>query len=111
MIMIVETDFEIGEVVVCINARRKWYKLGGLKKNELYTVEGFNPYDGGLILKEAKSPTSGYNAYRVNRFRKVDYAFAESVINEIRPTKSKNRELVNSVLQLLSERLVLPLLN
>ena len=111
MIMDVKTDFEIGEIVVCINAKRRWYRLGGLKKNEMYTVKGFNPYDGGLILEEAKSPSSGYNAYRASRFRKVDYAFAESIINEIQPEKLKKREFVNSVIQLLTQRLIQPLLN
>ncbi|MDJ0644351.1 MAG: hypothetical protein QNJ57_00065 [Flavobacteriaceae bacterium] len=78
-------NFEIGEVVVCVNARRRWYRLGGLTKGELYTVVGFNPYDGGLVLKEAKSPRSGYNAYRADRFRKVDYAFAETVLETMQP--------------------------
>ena len=78
-------NFEIGEVVVCVNARRRWYRLGGLKQDELYTVVGFNPYDGGLILKEAKSPRSGYNAYKAERFRKVDYAFAEDILNTMKP--------------------------
>lgn len=76
-------DFEIGEVVVCVNASRRWYKLGDLKKNEMYTVSGFNPYDGGLILKETKSPRSGYNAYRTDRFRKLDYQFAETTISRL----------------------------
>jgi hypothetical protein len=78
-----ENGFKIGEVVVCINAKRRWFKLGGLKENEMYTVVGFNPYDGGLILKESKSPRSGYNAYSANRFRKVDYNFANTVIGTL----------------------------
>ena len=75
--------FKIGEIVVCMNARRRWYKLGGLEKNEMYTVIGFNPYDDGLILKEVKSPGSGYNAFAASRFRKVDYNFAASVLEEM----------------------------
>jgi len=75
--------FKIGESIVCINAKRRWYRLGGLQVNEIYTVTGFNPYDGGLILKEVKSPRSAYHAYASNRFRKVDYAFAEKVIAEL----------------------------
>jgi len=78
-----KNTFEIGETVVCINAKRRWYKLGGLQLNEMYTVTGFNPYDGGLILKEVKSPTSAYHAFASNRFRKVDYAFADSVLAEL----------------------------
>ena len=75
--------FKIGESIVCINDKRRWYRLGGLQVNEIYTVTGFNPYDGGLILKEVKSPRSAYHAYASNRFRKVDYAFAEKVIAEL----------------------------
>ena len=78
-----ESSFKIGEVVVCINAKRRWFQLGGLEKNEMYTVVGFNPYDGGLILKEAKSPRSGCNAYSANRFRKVDYNFARKIIGTL----------------------------
>ncbi len=77
-----ENRFKIGEVVVCINAMRRWYRLGGLQENEMYTVTGFNPYDGGLILKEVKSPTSAYHAFASNRFRKVDYNFAEKLLEE-----------------------------
>lgn len=75
--------FKIGELVVCVDARRRWYKLGNLKENEMYTVVGFNPYDDGLILKETKSIRSGYNAYARDRFRKVDYNFAERVLNTL----------------------------
>jgi hypothetical protein len=77
--------FKIGEIVVCINAKKRWYRLGGLELNEMYTITGFNPYDGGLILKEVKSPRSGFNAYATNRFRKVDQNFANKVIAEIIP--------------------------
>jgi len=75
--------FKVGEIVVCVNAKRKWYRLGGLEKNEMYTVTGFNPYDGGLILKEIKSPRSGCNAYAVSRFRKVDYSFADNILQDL----------------------------
>ena len=75
--------FKIGETVVCTNAKRRWYRLGGLQENEMYTITGFNPYDGGLILKEVKSPRSAYNAFAANRFRKVDYSFAENVLEEL----------------------------
>jgi len=81
--------FEIGEKVVCINDKRRWFKLGGLKKNEMYTIIGFNPYDDGLILKEIKSPKSGFNAYAANRFRKVDYAFAHTILQIIQPTEKR----------------------
>ncbi len=75
--------FKIGEIVVCVDASRRWYKLGGLKQNEMYTVIGFNPYDDGLILEETKSPGSGHQAYKADRFRKVDYDFADSILATI----------------------------
>jgi len=82
-------NFEIGEKVVCTNDSKRWFKLGGLKKGEIYTISGFNPYDGGLILKEVKSPRSGFNAYRKDRFRKVDYSFANSILEMIQPAKEQ----------------------
>ncbi|RPD97702.1 hypothetical protein EGM88_07880 [Aureibaculum marinum] len=83
--------FKIGEIVVCVDARRRWYKLGNLKENEMYTVVGFNPYDDGLILKETKSIRSGYNAYAKDRFRKVDYEFAEQLLNNIKEEHLQNK--------------------
>ncbi len=80
-------NFEIGEKVVCTNDSKRWFKLGGLKKGEIYTISGFNPYDGGLILEEVKSPRSGFNAYRTERFRKVDHTFANSIIQMIQPVR------------------------
>jgi len=82
-------NFEIGEKVVCTDDSKRWFKLGGLKKGEIYTILGFNPYDGGLILKEVKSPRSGFNAYRTDRFRKVDYAFANAVIQMMQPAQKQ----------------------
>jgi hypothetical protein len=80
-----KNTFKIGETVVCINAKKRWYKLGDLKENEMYTVMGFNPYDGGLVLREVKSRRSGYHAYAADRFRKIDYAFADRILAEIQP--------------------------
>ena len=93
------TTFEIGEIVVCTNAKRRWYKLGGLIEGEMYTVVGFNPFDDGLILKECKSPSSGYNAYRADRFRKVDYNFANNVLDNIQSQEKENAELIPTSLQ------------
>ncbi len=84
-----DNDFNIGEIVVCVNAKGSWYRLGRLKKNEMYTVIGFNPFDGGLILKEIKSRWSGHNAYKVDRFRKVDYAFTKKVLIAIKLQKQE----------------------
>lgn len=75
-----ENTFKIGEIVVCVDASRRWYKLGGLRQNEMYTVIGFNSYDGGLILEEVKSQGIGKHAYRADRFRKIDYDFADNIL-------------------------------
>ena len=83
------SNYKVGEKVVCIDARRRWYKLGGLRQFEIYTVVGFNPYDGGLILQEVKSLRSGYHAYAQDRFRKIDYQFAEAVMAKISPARKK----------------------
>ena len=88
------SKFEIGEKVVCVNDKRRWFKLGGLKKNEIYTVVGFNPYDDGLILREIKSPKSGFNAYAANRFRKLDYAFVDKVLQTVLPQKKQYKPKV-----------------
>ncbi len=77
------TKFEIGDKVVCLNAKRRMFQLGGLKENEIYTIIGFNPFDGGLILREVKSPQSGFNAYARDRFRKLDYEFVDNLIESI----------------------------
>ena len=90
------SEFKIGDKVVCINDKRRWFKLGGLKKNEIYTVIGFNPYDDGLILREIKSPKSGFNAYAANRFRKLDYAFVEKVLQTILPKKEQYQSKIRT---------------
>ncbi len=96
-----DSTFKIGEIVVCINDKRRWFRLGGLKKNEMYTVVGFNSYDGGLILKEVKSPRSGQHAYRADRFRKVDYNFAEKVVAKVQqPQPEEEYDLVAKEIEL-----------
>ena len=75
-----ENKFNTREVVVCINAKRRWFRLGGLQENEMYTITGLNPYGGGFILNEIKSPSIANHAFASNRFRKVDYRFAERLL-------------------------------
>jgi len=104
-----ENRFKIGEVVVCINANRRWYRLGGLQENEMYTVIGFNPYDGGLVLKEVKSPTSAYHAFASNRFRKVDYYFAEKLLEEFQTQIQQETQLKEQLQQ--EEEYLLSILN
>ena len=100
--------FEIGEVVICINAKRRRYRLGGLQENEMYTVTGFNPYDGGLILKEVKSPGSAYHAFVSKRFRKVDYNFAERLLAQL---ESQSQPSQQHIEQLIKEEYILSILN
>ena len=80
-----KNTFKIGEIVVCVDANKRWYEigLGGLKQNEMYTIVDFNSFDGGFVLEEIKHPTSGQHAYRVDRFKKVDYNFADSILTEL----------------------------
>lgn len=70
-------NFKIGEKVVCVDP------IDELLKGEIYTVEGFNSYDGGLILKEVKSKVGRKGAFKKERFRKLDYDFAENLLTEI----------------------------
>ena len=67
------SNFKIGEKVVCIDP------IGGLVRNEIYTIEGFNSYDNGLILKEIKG-IKYVGAFKIFRFRKLDYEFAENLL-------------------------------
>jgi len=97
-----DSNFKIGEIVVCVNDRKRWFRLGGLKKHEMYTIEGFNSYDGGLILTESKSPRSGCNAYRADRFRKVDYTFAETLLRNFQPIPAKKKEPITIKLEKLA---------
>jgi hypothetical protein len=59
--------FYIGQKVVCIDDKIKTIGVGELKEDTIYTVEGFNDYDEGLILREIKSP-SHLGAYLNERF-------------------------------------------
>ena len=78
--------FKIGEKVVCINP------IGNLTENKIYTVEGFNSYDNGLILKEIKS-IKYVGAFKSFRFRKLDYEFAENLLSEIAKDFMKEENL------------------
>ena len=59
--------YYIGQKVVCIDDKRQNYDMGNLKENTIYTVKGFHPRDGGLILNEAKGD-GGFGAYLKERF-------------------------------------------
>jgi len=86
------TQFEIGDKVVCLNAKRRLFNVGGLTENEIYTIIGFNPFDGGLILREVKSPKSGFQAYARDRFRKLDYDFVNQIIEFVKPIEEERIE-------------------
>ena len=65
--------FYKGDKVLCINSKRLSFELGDLRKYGVYTIQDFHPIDGGLILKEIQSPTSGYGAYDSHRFIKLSF--------------------------------------
>jgi len=58
--------FYVGQSVICVNDIEEHADLRGLQVNHIYTVEGFNEYDGGLILFEVKSEAykGSYNKKR-----------------------------------------------
>lgn len=87
------STFKIGEKVVCVDA-----SIGVITRektlcvNEIYTIDGFNPYSGGLILKEVK-PNTTYQSYSKDRFRKLDYQFAESLLAELTQSAKSEYQL------------------
>lgn len=85
------SNFKIGQKVVCVDI--KGYHTpdcGGLKLNEIYTIQSFSFVDGGLILIEHKSPYNFLGAYDERRFRPLDHQFAEDVIAYITELELQN---------------------
>lgn len=78
-------NFKIGEKVVCVDPCKE------LVKNQIYTIRGIyksvNGTDYGVYLEEIIGEFSNYwekeIGYNVNRFRKLDYEFAENLLAEI----------------------------
>jgi len=83
------SNFKIGEKVVCIddtNQNNHTLKtIGFVKINEIYTIKGFSS-EGGLLLEELSGGFwfDGEEAgFKITRFRKLDYQFAEDVCAEL----------------------------
>lgn len=64
--------FKVGNKIVCVKPSIS------LVKNEIYTIK-FIKEDGGLMLEEVTPKTFNCNGFKPERFRKVDYDFADSV--------------------------------
>jgi len=74
--------FKIGENVVCIKPVLR------LIKGEIYTIQGFQndfPPSIGIYVEELNEPHFFYGkwSYNINRFRKLDYEFADNILEEI----------------------------
>jgi len=96
-------NFKIGEKIVCIDdslpkTPELRNTMGKLVINEIYTVRGFiSVSDGvGLYLSEVKNEIVHYLStnrkiepcYDPARFRKLDYEFADNLLEEIKKEMS-----------------------
>ena len=68
--------FKVGNKIVCVKPSIS------LVKNEIYTIK-FIKADGGLMLEEVIPKTFNCNGFKPERFRKVDYDFADSVLTKL----------------------------
>lgn len=83
--------FAIGEKVVCIDNTNGAEEL---VKNEIYTIYFIVPDENGLIGL-VLCGFDPYDAYYSYRFRKLDYSFADNLLEEI--TKSvQSEQLINT---------------
>ena len=84
--------FKVGDKVVCIKPSIS------LVKNEMYTIKSIKA-DGGLKLEEVIPKTFNCDGFKPERFRRVDYDFADSVLAklteefELEVTKENRRTL------------------
>lgn len=78
--------FKVGDKIVCVKPSIS------LVKNEIYTIR-FIKDDGGLQLVEVEPKTEWCNGFKPERFRKVDYNFADSVLTKL-IEEFKSEELV-----------------
>ncbi len=68
--------FKIGNKVVCVKPSIS------LVKNEIYTIK-FIKANGGLMFEEVEPKTPNCNGFKPERFRKLDYDFADSVLAKL----------------------------
>ena len=77
--------FKIGEKVVCIDDSIGFASgLKTLKLNEIYTIKSIRSSTGALAFKEIEAPLTSSGYYSAHRFRKLDYDFAENILNKIK---------------------------
>jgi hypothetical protein len=87
-------NFKIGEKVVCIDSGSGYIFKGNNKgrintnqsiKGRIYTIYGLSPDTNNLILEEIKFNSFGnLSAHNYKRFRKLDYEFAEQLLESIK---------------------------
>ncbi len=90
-------SFKVGQKVVCLRTTKKPVKGYTLKKDEIYTCQGYSKHPASkreILIKEQPSITSNeygdmYCCAPENWFRPLDYDFVEEVISKI-----KENELV-----------------
>lgn len=74
--------YKVGQKVVCINDKQQ-NRGGKLIENTIYTIEGFNPFDNGLILMEEKGGGC-FGAFRNDRFMPLtEYSKAQEAIEQL----------------------------
>ena len=76
--------YKIGEKVVCINDSIGY--SSGIKSliiNEIYTIKSIRKETGALSFNEITAPINSSGFYNSNRFRKLDYEFAEECLKYI----------------------------
>jgi len=80
--------FKIGEKVVCVNDESGWITRSSLlKKGEIYEVLNTNIADNG---RSEILINCGDLFWDASRFRKLDYSFAENLLEKIREDVSKD---------------------
>ena len=84
-LLILKIMFKIGEKVVCIDDSEGF--SSGLKTliiNEIYTIKSIRSCTAALAFNEINAPYDSSGFYSANRFRKLDYSFAENVLAKIK---------------------------
>lgn len=75
--------WNIGQKVVCIDDKRQYHELGALQEDCIYTITGFNHYDGGLVLAETTA-SGPYGAYLKERFIPLtEYTENQEAVEEL----------------------------
>ena len=76
--------YKIGEKVVCINDSIGYLSnIKSLLINEIYTIKSIRKETGALAFNEITAPINSSGFFNSNRFRKLDYEFAEDCLKNI----------------------------